>query len=63
MERTVPVTNGFSVDVPSISAEVPTRCIHSHVPILHADDDAAALKLLLALIRRLDGRTVARFTE
>jgi len=63
MERTVPVTNWFSVDVPSISAGVPTRCIHSHAGILHADDYDAALKFLLALIRRLDGKTVARFTE
>lgn len=63
MERAVPVTHGFSVDVPSISAGAPTRCIHSHAGILHADDYDAALKLLLALIRRLDGKTVARFTE
>jgi endoglucanase len=49
--------------VPSICLGVPTRYIHSHAGILHADDYDSALRLLLALIHRLDAKTVSRFTE
>jgi len=49
--------------VPCVYLGVPTRYIHSHAGILHADDYDATLKLLLALIQRLDEKTVAGFTE
>ena len=49
--------------VPCVCIGVPTRYIHSHAGILHADDYANALKLLLALILHLDAKTVGKFTE
>lgn len=49
--------------VPTIVLAVPARHIHSHSSILHRDDYDAAVKLLTALIPRLDAATVASFTE
>lgn len=49
--------------VPTIVLAVPARHIHSHSSILHRDDFDAAVKLLTALIPRLDATTVASFTE
>jgi endoglucanase len=49
--------------VPTIVLAVPSRHIHSHSSILHRDDYDNAVKLLTALIPRLDAATVASLTE
>jgi len=48
--------------VPTVVIGVPTRHIHSHVGIMHRDDYDHALKLIVALIRKLDGATVEGLT-
>ena len=45
--------------VPSISMGVPARYIHSHVSIIDRRDFEATVKLLVALVKRLDAKTVA----
>lgn len=47
--------------VPSISMGVPARYIHSHVSIIHRKDFDRTVKLLVAVVKRLDKKTVARF--
>jgi putative aminopeptidase FrvX len=47
--------------VPSISLGVPARYIHSHVSIIHRKDFDRTVKLLIAVVKRLDKKTVARF--
>ena len=49
--------------VPSVVIGVPARHIHSHSSIIHRDDYDGAVKLLTALLTRLDAGTVASFTE
>jgi putative aminopeptidase FrvX len=49
--------------VPTIVIGVAARHIHSHSAIMHRDDYDNALKLLLALIRKLDAATVRSLTE
>ena len=44
--------------VPTLYLGVPCRYIHSHAGIIHADDYDHTLELLIALIRRLDAKTV-----
>ena len=44
--------------VPSISMGVPARYIHSHVSIISRRDYEATVKLLVALVKRLDRKTV-----
>jgi endoglucanase len=46
--------------VPTISMGVPSRYIHSHVSIIDRRDFDATVKLLVALVKRLDARTVAK---
>ncbi|HEY6867553.1 MAG TPA: M42 family metallopeptidase [Candidatus Eisenbacteria bacterium] len=46
--------------VPSISMGVPARYIHSHVSIIHRRDYEETVRLLVALVERLDKRTVSR---
>jgi putative aminopeptidase FrvX len=48
--------------VPTVVLGVPVRHIHSHAGIMHRDDYDAALRLLLALVKRLDDGTVRGFT-
>ncbi len=45
--------------VPAVVIGVPARYIHSHASVMNMDDYAAARKLILALIARLDRKTVA----
>jgi endoglucanase len=45
--------------VPSISMGVPARYIHSHVSMIDRRDFDATVKLLVALVKRLDKKTVA----
>jgi endoglucanase len=44
--------------VPSLVIGVPTRYIHSHNAIMHIDDFNNAAALLVALVKRLDEKTV-----
>src|SRR5262245_2620602 len=46
--------------VPSISMGVPARYIHSHVSLIDRRDFDRTVKLLAAVVRRLDKKTVAR---
>ena len=46
--------------VPCISMGVPARYIHSHVSIIDRRDFDRTVKLLVALVKRLDKRTVER---
>jgi endoglucanase len=45
--------------VPSLSMGVPARYIHSHVSIIDRRDFEATVKLLVAVVKRLDKKTVA----
>jgi putative aminopeptidase FrvX len=49
--------------VPNLVIAVPTRHIHSHAGILNRDDFDHAVKLVAAVIKRLDAKTVASLTE
>jgi endoglucanase len=51
-----------NLGVPTAVIAVPTRHIHSHSSIIHRDDYDNAVKLLVALIKRLDTATVAELT-
>jgi len=50
----------YRAGVPSVVIGVPARYIHSHWSIIHHDDYLRALDLVVALVKRLDDRTVAR---
>ena len=52
-----------SKGVPSVVLGIPTRHIHSHSSILSPDDVEATMKLLLALIRKMDSKVVRGFQE
>jgi endoglucanase len=47
------------VGVPTVAIGVPARHIHSHASIIHRDDYDRALRLLIAVIEKLDAETVA----
>ena len=49
--------------VPTVVLGVPTRFVHSHNSILRRDDFDATVTLATAVLKRLDGKTVAGFTE
>ncbi len=49
--------------VPTVVLGVPTRHIHSHGAILHRSDYDHALRLVQAVVRRLDAETVARMVQ
>ena len=49
--------------VPSLVMSVPTRYIHSHAGIFHLDDYENLVKLLVAMIMRLDAGTAASLAE
>ena len=49
----------YSRGVPSLVIGVPTRYIHSHTGILHRDDYDSTVRLIKALIKRLDADTIA----
>jgi endoglucanase len=51
------------VGVPSAVLGVAARHIHSHSSIIHRDDYDHGVKLLTAVIKRLDAQTVAGLTE
>ena len=47
--------------VPSLSLGIPSRYIHSHNSIIDLRDFEATVKLLVALVKRLDRKTVESF--
>lgn len=49
--------------VPSIVIGAPVRYIHSHNAIISRDDFDASVKLVVELVKRLDKKTVASFTQ
>lgn len=51
------------IGVPTVVLGVPSRHIHSHGAIIHRDDYDNALKLLTALVQKLDRETVAALTQ
>ncbi len=53
----------FGVGVPSVVIGVPVRYIHTHNAILHRDDFDNAVRLVTAVIRRLDADTVERLVN
>jgi len=50
------------IGIPTIVLAVPTRHIHSHGGIIHRDDYENCVRLLLAVIQRLDDKTIANLT-
>jgi putative aminopeptidase FrvX len=48
--------------VPAMSFCIPARYIHSHTSIIHRDDYENAVKLLVAVIKKLDRETVNKIT-
>lgn len=50
----------YNSGVPTVTINVPARYIHSHTGIIHRDDFENAVKLLTALIKKLDGEVVSR---
>jgi putative aminopeptidase FrvX len=51
------------IGVPTVVIGVAARHIHSHSSIVHRQDYDSAIKLLTALIERLDSTAVAKLTE
>ncbi len=49
--------------VPSLVISVPTRYIHSHTSIISLEDYDNMVKLVAALVRKLDAKTVASLTD
>lgn len=49
--------------VPSLVLSIPTRYIHSHNSIIHRGDYEAAVKLLVAIIKKLDIKEYAKLLE
>ena len=49
--------------VPTVVFGVPARYIHTHNGIIHIDDYLSALQLVVAVIQKLDEKTVASFTD
>jgi putative aminopeptidase FrvX len=48
--------------VPTITLSTPTRYIHSHNSIIHRGDFDATVRLVVALVKSFDAKTVAGFT-
>jgi putative aminopeptidase FrvX len=53
----------YKSGVPSIMIGPPVRHIHSHTSIFHRTDYDLCVDLLAALIKEMDGKTVAGFTD
>jgi putative aminopeptidase FrvX len=52
----------YKTGVPTVVLAVPARHIHSHSSIIHRDDYDQAVKLLTAVLKKLDSATVAGLT-
>lgn len=53
----------FGVGVPSVVIGAPVRYIHSHNAVLHRDDFDHTVRLVTAVIRRLDAATLERLVR
>ncbi len=51
------------IGVPTVVISVPARHIHSHSSIIHREDYDQAVRLLTALVARLDAETVSSLTQ
>jgi endoglucanase len=49
--------------IPTVVLGVPARYIHSHNSMLNIDDYLAAIQLIVAMVKKLDAKTVASFTD
>lgn len=49
--------------VPSLVISIPTRYIHSHNSIIHRDDYASAVRLLVAVAKKLDAAVLAELLK
>jgi len=49
--------------VPNLVIGVPTRHIHSHAGIIHREDYDNAVRLVTAVVKKLDAKTVADLTK
>jgi endoglucanase len=52
-----------NIGVPTVVLGVPSRHIHSHGSIIHRDDYENGVKLVKAIVARLDAATVDDFTR
>ncbi len=57
------VIHRYKTGVPTVVISVPTRYIHSHSTLMHHDDFVHGVRLVTALVRRLDAATVAGLTQ
>ncbi len=57
------VIHRYKTGVPTVVISVPTRYIHSHSTLMHHDDFVNGVRLVTALVQRLDAATVARLTQ
>jgi endoglucanase len=57
------VVHLHGIGVPTIVIGIAARHIHSHSSIIHRHDYDNAVKLLIALVMRLDAKTVSSLTE
>ncbi len=53
----------YKTGVPTVVIAVPTRYIHSHSTLMHHDDFVNGVRLVTALVQRLDAATVAGLTQ
>ncbi len=56
-------THIHKIGVPSIVIGVPVRNAHSHIGIINSDDYLNSMKLMIALIEKLDKETVDNLTK
>ncbi|MCD4670359.1 MAG: peptidase M28, partial [Actinomycetia bacterium] len=48
--------------VPSLFIGIPTRYVHSHHSLLDLEDVEGAIQLIIAMLKKLDQKTVESFT-
>ena len=49
--------------IPSIAITIPVRYLHSHTSIIHEDDYKNTVRLVVAILKRLNKKTVAQIYE
>ena len=49
--------------IPSIAITIPVRYLHSHTSIIHEDDYKNTVRLVVAILKRLNKETVAQIYE
>ena len=53
----------FDTGRPSVNMTVPTRYLHGHTGIIDRSDFEGAVELLIAVLQRLDGPTIAEVSS